>query len=676
LKYRAEIDGLRALAVVPVILFHAGFELFGGGYVGVDVFFVISGYLITTILIDDFDKKRFSLVNFYERRARRILPALTFVSFVIALFGWFLLNPIELSKLGDALLGVATFTSNIVFWVGQGYFDESAELNPLLHTWSLAVEEQFYIFFPVFLVVAWRFGKNTVFWAIVVFSCMSLALSEWGWRNQAGANFYLSPTRAWELLAGSIAAFIVNKRGVQGNNVASLIGLLAIIFSIFYYDEVTPFPSIYALVPVVGVVLLVLFADAETFAARVLSTKPLVSLGLISYSAYLWHQPLFAFTRTINKNVDISASQALLLVAATLVLAHLTWKYIETPFRSKSSFSKKEIGVLSAIALSILFGVGLMSRTATNNLEFSLASSLVDSDFIYFANMDERKFIASRLNLPIKPIETLVMGSSRIMQVNSTILKDRVLNVSVSGASIEDDIAFIGEAVVKTRPSRVLIGADPWLLNREDNQDRWKSVDYLYDYWLQVVVGETKLGQKEERFFSSAASSYPMKDNFFKELYRKVNVSNFAIPINGLPASVDKKLYDGSHVYNKTFISKSKGSIKNDFGKSINYAMGSFTYDHAADYQLRALILWLKSKQIEVHLVMSPYHPDLYQMISEDKVMYKSIENSYIQIASDLGVNLVGSYDPAKVDCFASEFYDGMHPNGRCMEKVLAAIIK
>jgi peptidoglycan/LPS O-acetylase OafA/YrhL len=218
LKYRAEIDGLRALAVVPVILFHAGFELFSGGFVGVDVFFVISGYLTTTILIKDIENKRFSIVNFYERRARRIFPALFCVMLACIPFAWILLSDAALQKFGNGLIGVSLFLSNVVFWRQQGYFDESAELNPILHTWSLAVEEQYYVLFPIFLLLAWRFGKNRVFWMIAVMAAISLLVSEWGWRNQATANFYLAPTRAWELFAGSLAAFIVQKQGVQKNN--------------------------------------------------------------------------------------------------------------------------------------------------------------------------------------------------------------------------------------------------------------------------------------------------------------------------------------------------------------------------------------------------------------------------------------------------------------------------
>jgi peptidoglycan/LPS O-acetylase OafA/YrhL len=268
MKYRSEIDGLRALAVLPVILFHAGFEIFSGGFVGVDVFFVISGYLITTILIDDIENDHFSLLNFYERRSRRILPALFLVMLVCIPFAWTWMLPSQWQDFSQSLVAVSLFSSNILFWSESGYFDLSAEEKPLLHTWSLAVEEQYYVFFPIFLFLAWRSGKNRVFWMVVVMAVISFLLSEWGWRNKANANFYLAPTRAWELLAGSITAFIVQKNGVQKNNFLALFGLASIAFSIFYYDESTPFPSVYALVPVVGVVLRILYADKETFAAK------------------------------------------------------------------------------------------------------------------------------------------------------------------------------------------------------------------------------------------------------------------------------------------------------------------------------------------------------------------------------------------------------------------------
>ena len=361
MKYRAEIDGLRALAVVPVILFHAGFELFSGGFVGVDVFFVISGYLITTILIEDIENQRFSLVNFYERRARRILPALFFVMLVCIPFAWMWMLPNQMKDFSQSLVAVSLFASNVLFWRESGYFDAAAEEKPLLHTWSLAVEEQYYVLFPIFLFLAWRYGKNRVFWMIVAMASISLLLSEWGWRNKATANFYLAPTRAWELFAGSIAAFIVQKQGVQKNNFLALLGLAAIIFSIFFYDEATPFPSVYALVPVLGVVLLVLYADKETLAAKLLSTKGFVGVGLISYSAYLWHQPLFAFAR-IRPGGDIFMLIKYVITIGTFGFAYLSWKYVEKPFRNNQRISRTNLLTVSVISFSTILILGLIGH--------------------------------------------------------------------------------------------------------------------------------------------------------------------------------------------------------------------------------------------------------------------------------------------------------------------------
>ena len=360
MKYRPEIDGLRALAVVPVILFHAGFEPFSGGFVGVDVFFVISGYLITSILIEDIESNRFSITNFYERRARRILPALFFVMLICIPFAWMCMLPSQMKDFSQSLVAVSLFASNILFWREGGYFDAGVEEKPLLHTWSLAVEEQYYVLFPIFLILAWRFGKNRVFWMIVVLAAISLMLSEWGWRNKATANFYLAPTRVWELFAGSIAAFIAQKQGVKKNNLLSLIGLAAIVFSIFAFDKSTPFPSVYTLVPVLGVALLVLYADKETFAARLLSTKILVGMGLISYSAYLWHQPLFAFMR-----IRMVEHPSTVLVSAlsilSVFLAYFSWRYVEKPLRDVRFISRKMIFCCSVAGLIAFIVFGSMS---------------------------------------------------------------------------------------------------------------------------------------------------------------------------------------------------------------------------------------------------------------------------------------------------------------------------
>ena len=336
MQYRKEIDGLRAVAVVPVIFAHSGFKMFAGGFVGVDIFFVISGYLITSILIEDIENNKFSLLNFYERRARRILPALFFVMLCCLPFAWFWMLPNQLKDFSQSLIAVSFFASNVLFWKESGYFDAAAEEKPLLHTWSLAVEEQYYLLFPIFLFLAWRFGKQRVFWLIVIFSVISLTLSEWGWRHKPSANFYLAPTRAWELFAGSIAAFIVQQNGVRAHNIFSVFGLIAVVASIFIYDSATPFPSAYALLPVVGVVLIILFGRADTVVGKILSNPLLVGMGLISYSAYLWHQPLFAFAR-IRSIEKPSISLMLALSFLSIVLAVISWKFVEQPARNKNS---------------------------------------------------------------------------------------------------------------------------------------------------------------------------------------------------------------------------------------------------------------------------------------------------------------------------------------------------
>lgn len=361
LKYRAEIDGLRALAVIPVVLFHAGFELFGGGFVGVDVFFVISGYLITTILINELESNRFSFLNFYERRARRILPALFFVMLVCIPFAWLWMMPSQLKDFAQSYVAVSVFASNVFFWMESGYFDTATEEKPMLHTWSLAVEEQYYLLFPILLLLAWRQGKDRVFWLIVVLAAISLAVSEWGWRHDRSANFYLAHARAWELFAGSIAAFIVTKRGVMSNNFLSFVGLIAILFSIFFFDKTTPFPSVYALVPVLGVVLIILFGEKQTYTARILSTKLFVGIGLVSYSAYLWHQPLFAFAR-IRLAGEPSAFLMGGLSLVALLLAILSWKFVETPFRNKTKYTSRKIYAGSALMLLIFISLGAIGH--------------------------------------------------------------------------------------------------------------------------------------------------------------------------------------------------------------------------------------------------------------------------------------------------------------------------
>lgn len=362
MKYRSEIDGLRALAIIPVILFHADFRAFSGGYVGVDIFFVISGFLITSIIIDDIKNNSFSVLRFYERRARRILPALFFVMAICIPFGWMWMQPGQLIDFSESLIAVSLFVSNFLFWSESGYFASAAEEKPLLHTWSLAVEEQYYLIFPLFLILTWRFGRNWVFWMILLIAAASLFYSEWGWRNEKTANFYLAPARVWELLAGSLVALIIEKKGLRSSNLISFLGIVAIILSIIIFDEKTPFPSLYTLLPVIGVSLVILFGDNKTVVAKLLSTDALVKLGLISYSAYLWHQPLFAFARVkLIQHPSITLMWALVL--ASFFLASFSWRFIEQPFRDKNTyFSQKHIFLFASFGMIAFIVLGIYGQ--------------------------------------------------------------------------------------------------------------------------------------------------------------------------------------------------------------------------------------------------------------------------------------------------------------------------
>ncbi len=370
-RYRSEIDGLRALAVLPVILFHGGFAGFGGGYIGVDVFFVISGYLITGILLQEQTTGQLSLSRFYARRARRILPALLLVLTACVPAAWFLMTPAALDEFAKSLLAVLAFASNLWFFATSGYFDTANELKPLLHTWSLAVEEQYYLLFPLFLMLARHWRRHLKIAVLAVLSVASLALADWTCTREPAFAFYWLPTRLWELLLGALLAFWARERpepggarGVQrwGAELAALLGLVAIGVSVVAFTDDTPFPGLHALLPTVGTALLLAFGTADTLAGRLLSTRVLVRVGLISYSAYLWHQPLFAFARIYNRGEPPQWVLGVLSLV-TLGMAYLSWRFVEVPFRHPKTVRGGRAVVAAAAVAGALstFGVGAVA---------------------------------------------------------------------------------------------------------------------------------------------------------------------------------------------------------------------------------------------------------------------------------------------------------------------------
>ena len=397
INYRPEIDGLRALAVLPVLLYHIGFAGFSGGFVGVDIFFVISGYLITSIILKEKSQDKFSLADFYERRARRILPALLAVILVSICLSYFWMAPGQMKEFGLSAVSAIVFISNVFFWKHSSYFDAASEEMPLLHTWSLAVEEQYYIVFPLFILLTWRFGFRAMFSMIIGMLLISLALSEWGWRNHNTANFFLIPFRAWEILAGSVCAFILFKRKqINANEILSAVGAAAVIASVFVFSHQTPFPSLYTLLPVGGAVLLILFCTPATLTGKLLSSRVMVFLGLISYSLYLWHQPLLAFYRMRFMDEYTLVHQSGILGFA-IVLGYLSWKFIETPFRHKPKTStgvaarknQKRVFWASGTSMACLIALGagihltngFEGRSTFNNKKMSDVEQLVENNY-------------------------------------------------------------------------------------------------------------------------------------------------------------------------------------------------------------------------------------------------------------------------------------------------------
>ena len=364
MQYRADIDGLRSLAIVPIVLFHAGFPLFSGGFVGVDIFFVISGYLITSIIAKEIAAGQFDLWRFYERRIRRIFPALIVMLLVCSVAGWLLLFPLDLQAFGQSMVASTGFVANISFWLQSGYFDTASDLKPLLHTWSLAVEEQFYLLFPLVLLMAARNNRDphVIVWIILL---LSFALSLVGVSRNPDASFYLIPTRAWELLIGSVLALkavpaVSNRTARQG---LALLGLALIAVPVFAYTNQTPFPGLSALWPCLGSALIIWTGGVQrspTWVAHLLMQPAVVLVGLLSYSLYLWHWPIMVFNHHWFLEKPDGWSK-IVLVLASVLAAFASWVLVEKPARHHATgLSRRLVFGLAGGAALVCIGIGVV----------------------------------------------------------------------------------------------------------------------------------------------------------------------------------------------------------------------------------------------------------------------------------------------------------------------------
>ena len=675
-EYRTEIDGLRALAVLPVISFHAGFDIFSGGFVGVDIFFVISGYLITTIIIKDLDNNTFSFKKFYERRARRIFPALIFVILISSIISFIFLTRSELASYFKSVVATLLFFSNFYFYKTTPYFRSESDLEPLLHTWSLSIEEQFYIIFPITLLLFHKFFKRYIFLMLIfgfaasLFICQFLALKTGG-----TLNFYFTFSRVWELALGAICAYMIIYKNLSFSifikNLFSIAGIILIVFSIFFFNRQTVFPSFYTLVPTIGSALIILFASKETLVNKILSIKFFVSIGLISYSLYLWHQPLLAFGRIFFD--DLSIIHKLILIFLAVLMSIFSYFFIETTFRDKNKIDFKiffRAGYMSTIFLLVFSYISYNFFSFKNSTEALLAKLLVNNNAVYATKMDERLFVKNRIIYENLKPKVLIIGSSRIMQLSNDDFNKQILNLGVSGASIEDHIAITLMALEKFNVDTILLASDPWLFNKYHNQLRWKSISEEYKISLKSIQFKSKDYNIIEN--KNYREIYLFHERFLEKLYsfsniRKLDIEFKTNQINNLTKQVI--LRDGKRVYANN---NTEEKIK---AKVIEYSMNKYQFSDEYYEIYKSFIEHLTEvHNKEVVLVLTPYHLPSYKITIQEKPFYLDLEAKFKKLSKETNIKIIGSYEASSIPCDENEFYDHMHPKNTCMKKIINSI--
>jgi peptidoglycan/LPS O-acetylase OafA/YrhL len=403
-KYRPEIDGLRGLSVIAVIFYHSGLEIFKAGYLGVDIFFVISGYLITNIILVELNDKCFNLLNFFQRRIRRIIPLLFFVCLVVTPFVWYIFSFVLLESYGETLVSIGLFSSNILFFLTADYFNLVSELKPLIHTWSLSVEEQFYLFFPFFLISIYKYNIKIIYILVIFIILLSffLGLNEnyfsmdtnfASLQDKSFTSFYLLPGRIWQLFLGALVAIYLNKNKLKNSNLLSLIGLFLIIFFLFINNNFSNHYVLNSLAPSIGTFLILLFTGNKNFVKEMLSLKILIYIGIISYSLYLWHQPVFSLVRVYAEDINLSKYQLLCCLIIITFLSVLSWKYIEKPFRNREIIKGRKLFIILILMFSIIMMIGFY-------LHFSKGSYKLDKLSKNYSTIefDKKKDVSNRIN--------------------------------------------------------------------------------------------------------------------------------------------------------------------------------------------------------------------------------------------------------------------------------------
>ena len=526
LTYRPEIDGLRAIAVIAVILYHAqitilGHKPFKGGFIGVDIFFVISGYLITSIILKELlTTGSFSFKHFYERRIRRILPALLFVMLVSLPFAWMYLIPSSFIDFSKSTLYSLGFNSNFYFWYsGEKYGAESGLLKPFLHTWSLSVEEQFYILFPIVLLVTFKYFRKYLIQILILGFIVSLGLADWGSRNHPSFNFYILPTRGWELISGSILAYFEIKFGYRSKNkilnlILPSIGFFLVGHSILFFNDKMFHPSFFTLSPIIGVCLIIWFSSKNELITKILSTKLFVGIGLISYSLYLWHYSIFAFARI--KNNTPSEYDKFEWVVLSIILSLISYFFVERPFRNKKYKFNLIIKYLSLIIFFIFFFNFISFSNGGFPKRSHLPTVIINGD----KNLDYRKNFQNKIKchdrkgndgfcifneLPDNVGDVVLLGDSLtdailsnfIERISST--KLRLIHMSYSGN------LYLPNFTIIEKKTQTIKSDETWhkyrtdFLNNKTHKNTYIIIYARYDSYFEKGLNLNRNNQLEKK---------------------------------------------------------------------------------------------------------------------------------------------------------------------------------
>lgn len=559
LNYRPEIDGLRAVAVLAVIFYHAQITIldhqpFQGGFIGVDIFFVISGYLITSIILKELiTTGTFSFKYFYERRIRRILPALLLIMLLSFPFAWSYIIPGSFIDFSKSILYSLGFSSNFYFhFTGQQYGAESGLLKPFLHTWSLSVEEQYYILFPIILLITFKYLRKYLGLILTLGFIISLIFTDWSIKNYPSETFYFLHTRIWELLAGSILAHFEIQLGHRSENrILNLllpgVGILLIGHSILFFNDKMFHPSFYTLSPIIGVCLVVWFSGKNELITKILSSKLFVGTGLISYSLYLWHYPIFAFYRI--KNFTPSEFDKVELIFLTFILSIISYFFVERPFRNKKFNFKKIIYILGfsffiilSMNLIVIFNKGYETRFSFSNKPYYIKSKEFEVNYNYDDYSNKKN--------------ALIVGNSHgedtLKILSLTNLKDKIYFNMASPKIRKDDYNFQIEYLLKfleenkakidyydknwlDHLTKQYANADLIILTSDYSENDLKILDRL----IQLL----KLDNKKVMIFNNALemkqqSSYNLnRSDYYVYKHRK-------LPKNKELKQIEKKMFE------------------------------------------------------------------------------------------------------------------------------------